>query len=351
MSRGELALAFISGGLGFVIADFVDRYAATYNPSATGTAPTNKFTAGSTSTSNGTLANTLNIASPPGLLRIGIGIGITAVPAIGAYLVKNSMGRAALQGMMLGAGIKLFSTLWNAYVMGNLLAPAASDNATMQASLGARVYPSETVAKQNLAQATVPYSAPNPGLSAPPQPRAFTAAPQRAAPQQQYAQPRQPQYRQSTPYPQGVGDVGPFAVAQAPTPANPCPAGSVADQATGVCSPPCDANGTPPYNGKCPPVSSSGCGPQQVIDTVTGLCANPCPDGSAPANGICGQPAMPPTNYPSPEPPPPANMPQPGGPTDNGAWQRVNIPAPRNPDCGLGEQLGDYLGFMSMENN
>ncbi len=349
MSRGELALAFISGGIGFAIADFIDRYAATYNPSTAGTTPpTNKFTAGSTTNSNGTLANTLNIASPPGLLRIGIGIGVTAVPAIGAYLVKNSMGRAALQGMMLGAGIKLFSTLWNAYVMGNLLAPAASDPATMQASLGARVYPAETVAKQNLAQAPVPYSAPNPGLSAPPQPRAMAAAPQQRFVQQQ---PRVPQ-RQSIPYPQGVGDVGPFAVAQGPTATNTCPPGTGADSSgNGVCATPCDSAGTPPYNGQCPPTAGNGCGPQQVVDSVTGGCANPCPDdGSAPANGICGMPANPPTNFPSPEPPaaPPVYQ---QNPSDNGAWGRVNIPNPRNPDCGLGEQLGDYLGFMSMENN
>ena len=301
MSRGELALAFLSGGLGFAIADFADRYLATYDPSATTAAPTNKFTipAGST-TQAGTLANTLNIASPPSLLRIGVGIGITAVPAIGAYLVKNSMGRAALQGMMLGAGIKLFSTLWNAYVMGNLLKPAASDPKTLQASLGARLYPAEVTAAQNLAASPVPYTAPNPGLNAPPAQRpAASAAAQR--PQQQRPAPRQqPQGR-----PQGMGDPGPFAVAQAPATPTPCPAG-------------------------------------QVADSLTGQCSAPCPDGSTPAGGQC-----PPISQPTASTPAPAQPAQPAPP--NGGWAKVNVPAPGS-DCGLSDQHGplpEYLGFIS----
>jgi len=197
MKGGELALAFIAGGLGFVAADFVDRYLATYDPSSTAAAPTDRFTGGT----NGTLANTLNIASPPSLLRIGAGIGMTAAPALGQYLVKNSMGKAALQGMMLGAGINLFKLLWNAYVMGNLLKPAATDATTMKASLGARLYPAEVVAAQNLATSPVPYTAPT-GLNAPPGQRGLPA-PQQRVPQQRFA-----------PRPTGVGDPGPFATAR-----------------------------------------------------------------------------------------------------------------------------------------
>ena len=329
MSRGELALAFLSGGLGFAVADFVDRYMATYNPSTpavAGAAAPTYFTGGT----NGTLANTLNIATAPSLLRIGVGIGVTAVPAIGAYLVKNSMGRAALQGMMLGAGIKLFSTLWNAYVMGNLLKPANSTQATMQASLGARLYPAEIVAAQNIAgtsSAGGGLTTPT-GLNAPP--RGLPAR----QPQQRFVQPqRQPQR-------QGVGDVGPFAVAQA---AAVCAAGTVADSLTGQCVAPC-WDGSTPAGGACPPQPTSGCGPSQVIDSVTGGCANPCPDGSAPANGVCNGGTIPVgSNYPAP---------QPSGNPPNGGWTKVSIPNPGGDcdnGCGLADKQGplpEYLGFL-----
>jgi len=327
MSRGELALAFISGGLGFAIADFADRYYATYNPSTpavAGAAAPTYFTGGT----NGTLANTLNIATAPGLMRIGIGIGITALPAIGAYLVKNPMGRAALQGMMLGAGIKLFSTLWNAYVMGNLLKPAAADATTMKASLGARLYPAEVVAAQNITTGGAALTAPV-GLNAPPQQqqpqRQFQQVQQRQ--QQRFAP--QPQ-RQPQPYRQGVGDVGPFAVAQAvPTPCSP---GMVADSLTSACVPPCP-DGSTPANGQCPPTPVAGCPSGQVVDNGTGACSNPCPDGSAPTNGVCGQQTVPGT------PVYPTSPGTPGYPPDNG-------------DCGTGlggVKLPEFHGYAVRE--
>lgn len=223
MAAGELALAFLSGGLGWAIADGIDRYLATYNPSATTTPPTNLFTGGT----NGTQANTLNIASPPGLLRIGVGIGVTAVPGILASLVRNPMGKAALQGMMLGSGIKLFGNLWNSYVMAKMLAPANSQQATMQGSLGARLYPAEVVAQQNLALSPVPYSAPT-GLN--------QAPGQQAAPRQL---PAGGVGRGGFGVGQG-GDVGPYATTVAPpaAPAAPtvaaCPQGSVVVTASSV---------------------------------------------------------------------------------------------------------------------
>jgi hypothetical protein len=331
MTRGELALAFLSGGFGFAIADFVDRYMATYNPSTApvaGAAAPTYFTGGT----NGTLANTLNIATAPSLLRIGVGIGVTALPGIGAYLVKNPMGRAALQGMMLGAGIKLFSTLWNAYVMGNLLKPAATDATTMKASLGARLYPAEIVAAQNIANPTATSLTSPQGLNAPPGQRQLQQRPQqRFAPQPQ----RQVQQRQ------GVGDVGPFAVGQA---AAVCPAGTVADSLTGQCVSPC-WDGSTPAGGACPPQPTSGCGPSQVIDSMTGACANPCPDGSAPANGVCNGTVSVPTNYPAP---------QPYGPQPNGGWTKVNVPPGGRGEgdcgCGLADQQGPlpaFLGFLT----
>src|SRR6516164_7956636 len=94
---GEFALALISGGIGFAVADFVDRYMATYDPSAvakgTTAAPTDRFYGGT----NGTLANTLNIASPPNLMRIGVGVAVPAALGGLAYLTrKNRLACAAL---------------------------------------------------------------------------------------------------------------------------------------------------------------------------------------------------------------------------------------------------------------
>ena len=194
-SRGEVILAIISAGLGFAVADFVDRYLATYDPSAA-TPPTDRFTGGT----NGTLANTLNISSPPSMIRLGAGVGVTALFGLGAYVVKNSLGRSALQGAMVGAGVNLFKLVWNAWVMGNLLKPAAADQATMQKSLGARLYPAEVVAAQNLASNPPAYTSPQ-GLN--------------RAPQQQQHMPAAPPPAR----PQGVGDPGPFAIAPAAPPA------------------------------------------------------------------------------------------------------------------------------------
>lgn len=179
-------MAFIFGGLGFAGADFLDRYLATYNPSATTAPPTDRFTGGT----NGTLANTLNIASPPSMVRLGAGIGITTLFGLGAYVTRRSpMASAALQGATIGAGIKVFSLIWNAWVMPKLLKPADATQATMTASLGARLYPAEVVAQQNLASSPVPYTSPQ-GLN-----RAQKMAGQLAGP---------------------ANDVGPFAVSGPP---------------------------------------------------------------------------------------------------------------------------------------
>jgi len=327
MTRGELALAFLSGGVGFAIADFIDRYMATYNPSAApvaGAAAPTYFTGGT----NGTLANTLNIATSPGLLRIGVGIGVTAIPAIASYLVKNPMGRAALQGMMLGAGIKLFSTLWNAYVMGNLLKPAATDQKTMQASLGARLYPAEVVAAQNIAgTATGPGGTPAGTLTAP---QGLNAPPRRAPQQQQRRFQPQQQYRQ------GVGDPGPFAMGQSPS--NPCGAGMVQDSLNNQCSAPC-WDGSTPANGQCPPQPTAGCPSGQVVDNGTGGCVNPCSDGTAPTNGLCGGTAIP---MPLPIPQQPGGNPpyQPPGGWGGGGG------------CGLADQQGEIpIQYMGMIND
>lgn len=141
---GGVVLMVASGGLGFVFADGIDRLLATYNPSSTEEKPKDKFT----SDGNGTLANTLNIASMPGWMRLAAGVGITAVPAVGAAYVKNPLVRASLEGAAFGAGISTFKTLWNNIVM-PLLLPKETDTATLQKSYIARLYPAESAARIN----------------------------------------------------------------------------------------------------------------------------------------------------------------------------------------------------------
>lgn len=146
----DLAISVISGGIGFILADGLDRFLATYDPSAAPVAgaapPKDKFTSGGA----GTLANTLNIAQSPNLYRIAAGIGMTALPAIGSVYVGNEMIRSSLQGAAIGAGVKLFATFWNNVVMGSWLKPNA-DVPSIQKSIIARLYPAEVAAALNLA--------------------------------------------------------------------------------------------------------------------------------------------------------------------------------------------------------
>ena len=194
MTAGELALAVFAGGVGFVIADGLDRLLATYNPSSTDAPPTDKFT----SNGAGTLANTLNVAATPNWKRLAAGIGITALPAVGSMYVDNPMVKSSLEGMAIGAGVSVFKTLWNNVLM-PLLAPKDTSPASLQKSYIARLYPAEVAAHINMAQ-TPPLqavsSAGSGALSGPPA---------------QYAQP-------GVAAPAAVGvaapaDVGPFALA------------------------------------------------------------------------------------------------------------------------------------------
>jgi hypothetical protein len=145
MGMSEMLLMGVSGGLGFVLADGLDRFLATYNPSGA-TRPTDKFTSDGT----GTLANTLNIASMPDWKRLAAGVGVTAVPAVGAMFVRNSYGRATLEGMAIGSGISAFRTLWNNIIMPLLIGKDTTVPA-LQKSYVARLYPAEVAAHINKA--------------------------------------------------------------------------------------------------------------------------------------------------------------------------------------------------------
>lgn len=140
MSGGELTLGVLFGGIGFAAADGLDRFLATYNPSAA-ERPKNKFTSDGT----GTLANTLNISSRPGLVRLGAGVGVTAAPALASMYIRNAAVRSSLQGMSIGAGVSLFKSIWNNFLMPMLIGKDTSPT-TLQKSYIARLYPAEVAA-------------------------------------------------------------------------------------------------------------------------------------------------------------------------------------------------------------
>lgn len=144
MSGGELALGVLFGGLGFAVADGLDRFLATYNPTATDR-PKDKFTSDGT----GTLANTLNIANRPGLIRLGAGVTVAAVPAISSMYIRNASLRSSLQGMSIGAGVSLFKSIWNNFLMPMLIGKDTSPT-TLQKSYIARLYPAEVAASINM---------------------------------------------------------------------------------------------------------------------------------------------------------------------------------------------------------
>ena len=146
MYGAEFAATILFGGLGFALADGLDRLLATYNPS--GAAPTDKQKF--TSDGAGTLANTLNVAASPNLARIAAGIVATAVPGVGSFYVKHPFLRHSLEGASVGAGISLFKTFWNNVVMGSWLGPKDTTTASLQHSTVARLYPAEVVAAANL---------------------------------------------------------------------------------------------------------------------------------------------------------------------------------------------------------
>ncbi len=149
MGMGEFGVAVLTSGLGYIVADGLDRFLATYNPAETDPKkkPKDKFT----SDGAGTLANTLNVASPPGFMRIGAGVGLTAVPAVASYYVDGKFIKSGLQGLALGSSVNLLKTLWNNVLM-PMLKPKDTSAAALQKSYIARLYPAEVAASINREQ-------------------------------------------------------------------------------------------------------------------------------------------------------------------------------------------------------
>lgn len=153
MTGGQFAVALVAGGVGFVVADAVDRLLATYNPDPAKADPNGPPKDKFTSNGAGTMANVLNVGATPNVMRIGAGVGLTALPAIGSMFVKNPILRSSLEGLAIGSGVKLISMFWNNVVMGHLLAPKDQSVAGLQKSVIARLYPAEVAATMNMKQA------------------------------------------------------------------------------------------------------------------------------------------------------------------------------------------------------
>jgi hypothetical protein len=145
VGRSALDMGFELGAAaaGYLIADGVSRFLATYDPAAANK-PANKFT----SDGVGTLANALNVASSPDLVRYGVLGAMTLLPLGGSLFVKHPTLRSSIEGIGLGAGIKLVSTLWSSLLMPLLVGKDTSVPA-LQKSWIARLYPAEVAAALN----------------------------------------------------------------------------------------------------------------------------------------------------------------------------------------------------------
>ena len=142
---GKLALFTTAAAAAFTLVDWGDRFLATYNPAGPADKmPKDKFT----SDGAGTLANALNVASAPHVLRIANAVGCIVVPAFASLYVDNALVRSGLEGAAVGAGVKAFSLLWSNVLM-PMLAPKGDDTAALQKSHIARLYPAEVAAHIN----------------------------------------------------------------------------------------------------------------------------------------------------------------------------------------------------------
>jgi len=104
LSGGELVLVAITGSIGYGLADFIGRYMET-TPVPSGS-PANTVPAGAT------VANDEATIGWPTWQTMAAQFGVAAVPMIASGFVDSPWGRAALQGLGLGAGAALFGGLF-----------------------------------------------------------------------------------------------------------------------------------------------------------------------------------------------------------------------------------------------
>ncbi len=129
LSAGELVLVGITGILGYGLADFIGRYMTTTAVAAN--ASTNAIPP------NATYSNDVATSTWPSWQSMAAQAAVAAVPGIAAAFVDSPWGRAALQGMMLGAGFSLFGGIFKS-LMASMLSGTA---------LGQQLYAVETEAQ------------------------------------------------------------------------------------------------------------------------------------------------------------------------------------------------------------
>jgi len=101
LTGGELVVGGITGVLGYVGADVLDRFLATHALAGTVTTGTQ---GGSLDTpAAGQVYNYQAVAAPMGIKRWGAGLGVAAVPIILAGFIKGPMARSSLQFFGIGA--------------------------------------------------------------------------------------------------------------------------------------------------------------------------------------------------------------------------------------------------------
>jgi len=177
LSGGELVLVGITGILGYGLADFVGRYMSTTAVPAG--SPANSLpAAGGTQV----VPNDVATAAFPSWQSMAAQFGIAAVPGIAAAFVDSPWGRAALQGMMLGAGASLFGNLFKS-VMASMIGSTA---------LGQQLYLAEVEAQAAVTAAT-------PAAGAAPAPATLHGLPRGVG--------RRPALRDPGPQARGVGQV------------------------------------------------------------------------------------------------------------------------------------------------
>lgn len=133
LSGGEMVLAAVTGGAGYVLTSMFDRYLATRDQAPVQGQPT--------------LSPSEQVVAPPGILRIFAQGGIAAGSFVLAYFVPQPMGRAALQGLGLGALTHLAGQLITTMVVARFLAK----NDTVR-----KMYPAEIAVFERLHPPTAP---------------------------------------------------------------------------------------------------------------------------------------------------------------------------------------------------
>jgi hypothetical protein len=183
LSGGELVLVGITGIIGYGLADFVGRYMET-TAVASGQ-PANSIPAGAV------VGNDVATGAFPSWQSLAAQFGVAAVPGIAAAFVDSPWGRAALQGMMLGAGFSLFGGLFKS-LMASMIGTTA---------LGQQLYLAETEAQAAVTAGgtAAPAALPTTSTAAP------TAAPATSLQGLPRGVGRRPMLRSTDPGPRAVG--------------------------------------------------------------------------------------------------------------------------------------------------